>query len=130
MWHTLRLVVSAGIAFTKPLAKLGSARHKPNNQTVIFDSGVARVMETTRLTAIGGLGGKWGEQMLAQMRLGDDAYASACCKYTRRELVAMLGSERGAWLHDVVHGECSDNVCAGVCAHVRLGVRVGVGVDV
>jgi nucleotidyltransferase/DNA polymerase involved in DNA repair len=59
---------SAGIAGNKLLAKIGSAMHKPNQQTVIPPGSIQSMMEELPLKKIGGFGGKVGA--LLEEKLG------------------------------------------------------------
>ena len=53
--------VSAGIAHTKMLAKLASARHKPNQQTLLPPSAVHSLLDPLPVDRLRGLGGKLGD---------------------------------------------------------------------
>jgi DNA polymerase eta len=53
--------MSGGVAANKLLAKLASAMHKPNQQTVIPLRAVAGLMRELPLTKIGKMGGKVSE---------------------------------------------------------------------
>ncbi|EKX48195.1 DNA polymerase eta, replication coupled repair, partial [Guillardia theta CCMP2712] len=54
---------SGGISHNKMLSKLASARHKPNQQTIVPVQGVQSLMEQLPLKNIRGLGGKFGNQL-------------------------------------------------------------------
>ena len=53
--------MSAGIAHSKLVAKIASATHKPDRQTIIPRGAVPLVMETLPLRDVRGLGGQLGE---------------------------------------------------------------------
>jgi len=55
--------MSGGIAHNKMLAKLASARNKPNKQTVVSRSAVSEMLENLPMRSIKGLGGKLGERV-------------------------------------------------------------------
>ena len=55
--------MSGGIAHNKMLAKLASARNKPNRQTVVSRAATAEMLETLPMRSIKGLGGKLGERV-------------------------------------------------------------------
>eukprot|EP00854_Cymbomonas_tetramitiformis_P016598 gene16598-19714_t len=61
----LGYTVSAGIAHNKMLAKLASAKHKPNKQTIVPWHAVSEMMAAMALRSINGLGGKLGEAVEA-----------------------------------------------------------------
>ena len=63
VWSEVGIRCSAGIAHNKILAKLASAMHKPNDQTVILWRGVAGLFSELPTSKIKGLGGKLGEQI-------------------------------------------------------------------
>ena len=55
--------MSGGIAHNKMLAKLASARNKPNKQTVVSRAAVDEMLEILPMRSIKGLGGKLGERV-------------------------------------------------------------------
>ena len=55
--------MSGGIAHNKMLAKLASARNKPNKQTVVSRAAVDEMLEGLPMRSIKGLGGKLGERV-------------------------------------------------------------------
>jgi DNA polymerase eta len=55
--------MSGGIAHNKMLAKLASARNKPNKQTVVSRLAVSEMLENLPMRSIKGLGGKLGERV-------------------------------------------------------------------
>ena len=59
----LGFTVSAGVAHNKMLAKLASAKHKPNKQTIVSWHAVADMMTTTPLRSLRGMGGKLGAKV-------------------------------------------------------------------
>nr|CCC93386.1 putative DNA polymerase eta [Trypanosoma congolense IL3000] len=61
IYDELRFDCSAGIAHNKLLAKSISARHKPNQQTLLFPDCVASAMWDMPFRKIRGFGGKFGE---------------------------------------------------------------------
>lgn len=97
---------SAGIACNKLLAKIGSAMHKPNQQTLIPPRGVAGVMHTIPLGKVRNFGGKLGDQLAA---LGCTT-AGDVQALPLDTLVKQFGKERAAWIAAAVRGESSDPV--------------------
>jgi nucleotidyltransferase/DNA polymerase involved in DNA repair len=70
VFDSLGFTVSAGIAASKLLAKIGSSRNKPNKQTLVPVLASPLVLRTLPLRGIPGLGGKAGrivEQKLKAM---------------------------------------------------------------
>jgi DNA polymerase eta len=63
----LKYSCSAGIARNKILAKLGSAKNKPNGQTVIRTKAAIPFLCTCEFTDIWGLGGKLGDQVMKEL---------------------------------------------------------------
>jgi nucleotidyltransferase/DNA polymerase involved in DNA repair len=55
--------MSGGVAHNKMLAKLASARNKPDKQTVVSRAAVPDMMRSVPLRSIKGLGGKLGERV-------------------------------------------------------------------
>lgn len=121
--------VSAGIAHNKMLAKLSSARNKPDKQTIVPASAVAALMATIPVKEIRGLGGKLGDAVLAfldekegrrapapgpasgqqeqapqqqpQQRMAVELQAAP-----EAELRARFGAKEAAWLHRICRGGC------------------------
>ncbi|KAI8462258.1 MAG: hypothetical protein J3K34DRAFT_200570 [Monoraphidium minutum] len=91
---------SAGIAGNKLLAKIGSARFKPNQQTLVLPRGVGALMKDMPLPKIKGLGGKLGQRLtdgLGAAAAGDVAAAP----WT--QLVGLL-EDRARWVLDTCRG--------------------------
>ncbi|PJF18930.1 hypothetical protein PSACC_01253 [Paramicrosporidium saccamoebae] len=75
VYTELQYTVSAGIAVNKTLAKLASARHKPNQQTYVRPSHIDAWMRIVPFTKIRFLGGKMGKLLLKtfDQREGNEA---------------------------------------------------------
>ena len=101
---------SAGIAHNKLLAKVGSALHKPDQQTLIHPGGVPRLMRELPLRKLGRLGGKLGESLEQLIKSSvtrgtskttkpDEAFVrslkvSDILRVAQDDLIAHLGPER------------------------------------
>lgn len=99
---------SAGISCNKLLAKIGSAKNKPNQQTLIRPRMVDSLMSELPLRKLRNFGGKLGEDI-----------ESLCNNYTQGavplvvrdvlkiplvKLQSKFGPERALWILDLVHG--------------------------
>ena len=128
--------MSGGVAHNKMLAKLASARNKPNKQTAVSHRAVTEMMESLPMRSIKGLGGKFGEKVEVMLRrvCGDgsgvggsgrgSSYeggfpASALSRLDSEELSAALDPKSAAWLLRVARGEDIDVVCANVRESVK-----------
>ncbi|KAK9473348.1 uncharacterized protein V1510DRAFT_392607 [Dipodascopsis tothii] len=100
----LRCTSSAGIAPNRVLAKLCSARHKPNDQTVLRLAAVERFLRSVRFSKIGGLGGKLGEDVAARLDVPEEGSIPHLLEQSLPRLTAQLGDETARWLYDVVRG--------------------------
>lgn len=69
VFDTLGYTCSAGLSRNKILAKLGSAKNKPNNQTIVRSDSVAAFLETVEVRDVWGYGGKLGEQLVSALDL-------------------------------------------------------------
>ena len=66
IWKELGYSVSAGIAQNKLLAKIASAKNKPNMQTVVLPGPASAAMiNDLSLRGVPGLGGKLGKRVVA-----------------------------------------------------------------
>lgn len=99
---------SAGIASNKTLAKLVSAMHKPNLQTVLCSAQVESFMGTLPYSKIRGLGGKTGAEIEA--KFGGET-AGELWKYSLADMQHGLGESTGTWLYHIVRGHCTEEGC-------------------
>ena len=103
---------SAGIAHTKMVAKLASARHKPNRQTVVPRAAVASLLAEVPLCSVRGLGGKLGEQVAAA--LPDVCTVGALAAVPLCKLERLFGRGTSRWLLDVGTGKLEEEVKPGI----------------
>uniref|UniRef100_A0A7S4K9V7 DNA polymerase eta n=1 Tax=Guillardia theta TaxID=55529 RepID=A0A7S4K9V7_GUITH len=105
---------SGGISHNKMLSKLASARHKPNQQTIVPVQGVQSLMEQLPLKNIRGLGGKFGNQLCSKLNMlqlhGKDPCAADVQKYSSEVLQRIFGEKQGKWIYQVVRGVDDDPV--------------------
>ncbi len=128
--------MSGGVAHNKMLAKLASARNKPNKQTAVSARAVTEMMESLPMRSIKGLGGKLGEKVEAALRrvFGEGSGAggsgrgssyeggfpaSALASLHPDALRAELEPKTASWLSRVAAGEDVEPVVA----NVREGVK-------
>lgn len=111
---------SAGIAHNKLLAKVGSALHKPDQQTLIHPDCVPLLMQELPLRKLGRLGGKLGESLellikasategVSRTSPDDDLVRSLkvsdILRINTENLVACLGPERAAMVASLARGQ-------------------------
>ena len=101
--------MSAGIAPTKMLAKLGC--HKPNQQTVVLRHAVLDLLAKVEVTAVGGLGGKLGEEV--KEKLPRVRTAADLASVSPVELRRLFGERTGDWLYAVGAGTLCEDVKVG-----------------
>ncbi|EOD15381.1 hypothetical protein EMIHUDRAFT_211558 [Emiliania huxleyi CCMP1516] len=110
VWQRAGYRLSAGIAHTKLVAKLASARRKPNQQTVVPRAAVHLLLGEAPLRSARGLGGKLGEEVAAALPcVGSIAGLAAVGE---EELCRLFGRESGRWLYEVGAGELDEAVRA------------------
>ena len=138
VWRETGYTMSGGVAHNKMLAKLASARNKPDQQTCVSRRAVAEMMGSLPMRAIKGLGGKLGERVEGLMleQLGAAAGGSARGSgrgssyqggFTAAALAAVgpevlgrrLEARTAAWLACVARGEDEE----AVVPNVREGVK-------
>lgn len=102
--------VSAGIAENKLCAKLGSACHKPDQQTLVPRAGVHRFMETVALRDLRGLGGKLGERVRAATGLQPESPCAELMQVPVGELQRHLGEAAGAFVWRLARGIDAEDV--------------------
>jgi len=93
--------VSAGIAANKMLAKLASAMHKPDQQTVVPQCGIRDLLDPLPVGRIRGLGGKMGQQLREELNvttIGDLASVSLA------PLVRLFGDRLSLWMWQMARG--------------------------
>jgi hypothetical protein len=90
--------MSGGIAHNKMLAKLASARNKPNKQTVVSRAATAEMLETLPMRSIKGLGGKLGERVERALveALSNASEGSSAEIRSEMERKARSGTGRGS----------------------------------
>jgi DNA polymerase eta len=97
----LKYTMSGGIARNKMLAKLGSGYQKPNQQSVIRARAAQAFMNEMKLTKIRMLGGKLGDDVVAQFQTDS---VKELLNVPLEQFQNKLGDDTGAWLYDTVRG--------------------------
>eukprot|EP00753_Platysulcus_tardus_P008097 PLAT15617.1.p1 GENE.PLAT15617.1~~PLAT15617.1.p1 ORF type:complete len:486 (+),score=197.49 PLAT15617.1:140-1459(+) len=95
VWEQLRLRCSAGIAHNKLVAKVASARNKPNRQTIVTAAAAADMLAPLQLRKLRGLGGKLGKRL---RQLGVETVQEARALSSHQLSDALGGSGRRVWL--------------------------------
>lgn len=125
IYEKLKFTCSAGIAHNKTLAKLVSALHKPNKQTVLRDCEVLDFMKTLPFTKIRGLGGIYSQScskisFSAQKhnnigKFGDEVEdhlhaetAGDIWQHSLATLQKTLGEASGLWIYEISRGICTE----------------------
>ncbi|GIL82915.1 hypothetical protein Vretimale_8420 [Volvox reticuliferus] len=103
----LDFTCSAGVATNKLLAKVGSARNKPDKQTVVLPRGVPDLMQDMPLSKLRGLGGKLGASLEQHFGATNAGQAQ---QLSLEQLQRVLGERTGLWVSQVVRGQCSEPV--------------------
>ena len=101
----LKYRVSAGIAKNKLLAKLGSAKNKPNNQTVILEDHIIPFLKDLPITKLRSLGGKMGTKLIEG--LPGNTCCSSLWELEKEDLAERLdGSPAiGEWTFNFLRGQ-------------------------
>ena len=98
---------SGGLAPSKLLAKLGSAMHKPNQQTLIVQEMVPILLAPLPVARLKGLGGDFGKKLMKDL---------GCCTIGEvvqtplTRLQALYGDSDADWLFKLVRGLDGDTV--------------------
>jgi len=112
--------ISGGVASNKLLAKIASARYKPNKQTLVPRSQAAALVRSLPLTKIPGLGGKLGKMVLVVMQDVCNSTGEASANLTLDDLVKKVpwstlvqrfGQEGAQNLHNKANGISYSKVC-------------------
>ncbi|KAI9372568.1 hypothetical protein BJX61DRAFT_436761 [Aspergillus egyptiacus] len=102
VWNTLSYTCSAGIAKNKMMAKLGSAKNKPNKQTIIRNRAIQNFLGGFKFTKIRMLGGKLGDQVSAAF---GTEQVSDLLKVPLEQFRAKLNDDTATWLYGIIRGE-------------------------
>ncbi|KAL4980489.1 hypothetical protein BDW66DRAFT_166574 [Aspergillus desertorum] len=107
VWNTLSYTCSAGIAKNKMMAKLGSATHKPNKQTIVRNRAIQNFLGGFKFTKIRMLGGKLGDQVTAMF---GTEQVSDLLKVPLEQFRAKLNDDTAVWLYGIIRGEDKSEV--------------------
>ena len=99
--------MSAGIAHSKMIAKLASAKHKPARQTIVPRRAVADLMSRLPVQEVRGLGGSLGAQVVEKLGI---TFAGELCTRPYAELASHFGEQTARWLMGVGAGGLDEHV--------------------
>lgn len=102
IWEKLHYTCSAGVAKNKMMAKLGSARYKPNKQAIVRNRAVQHFLSGFKFTKIRMLGGKLGKKVSSAFETEE---VGELLKVPIERLKAHLGDDTGTWLYELIRGE-------------------------
>lgn len=100
----LGFTCSAGLAKNKTLAKLGSGKNKPNNQTLVRNRDVREFLLGFEITDLWGLGGKYGKKILELFESPDTGTMAFLQGLSLGDLQSKLGNGEGQMLYNIAHG--------------------------
>ncbi|KAJ3366412.1 DNA-directed DNA polymerase eta rad30 [Allomyces javanicus] len=107
IWDELGFTCSAGIAHNKTLAKLCSALHKPNKQTIMRQISALDFLTDMPIAKIRSLGGKLGTQVETQLNVRT---CGELRQLTLEDLQAQLDPALAHWLYHICRGVCEQAV--------------------
>ncbi|CAN6608896.1 DNA polymerase eta [Trichomonascus vanleenenianus] len=106
LFQEMKFTCSAGLARNKILAKLGSAKNKPNGQTVVRNSQVIAFLKQHEITDFWGYGGKFGDKVIRALGVPQDENSIAyILDIPRKELQKKLGQADGLRVYNMVRGD-------------------------
>ncbi|KAJ3362905.1 DNA-directed DNA polymerase eta rad30 [Allomyces arbusculus] len=107
IWDELGFTCSAGIAHNKTLAKLCSALHKPNKQTIMRQISALDFLTDMPIAKIRSLGGKLGTQVETQLHVRT---CGELRQFSLEDLQAQLDPALAHWLFNICRGICEQSV--------------------
>ncbi|KAI5278730.1 DNA-directed DNA polymerase eta rad30, partial [Ascosphaera aggregata] len=121
VWERLKYTCSGGIARNKMIAKLGSARNKPDKQTIVRNRAVQSFLNTYKFTKIRMLGGKLGKHI---SECFDTKQVIDLLEIPIEQMRAKLGEETANWLYLIIRGEDHTEVNTRVQIKSMLSAKV------
>lgn len=106
----LDFTCSGGIAHNKMLAKIASAMHKPNKQTIVPLSIVPQLMSSLPYSRVQGFGGKLGNMLHEVFSERVNTLGDLLTNVRRTELVDTFGEETTQWMLNTAQGIHEDPV--------------------
>ncbi|OKL61237.1 hypothetical protein UA08_03850 [Talaromyces atroroseus] len=101
IWNKWNYTCSAGIARNKMMSKLGSARNKPNKQTIIRNRAIQKFLGGFQFTKIRMLGGKLGEQISNEFGTEE---VKQLLNVSIEQFKARLDDDTAVWLYNIIRG--------------------------
>ncbi|VDN03998.1 unnamed protein product [Thelazia callipaeda] len=99
---------SAGIGSSKMIAKLVCSRHKPGQQSVIYDEAITEIFKYTPICEVRNLGGKLGRQLMKKFNIKTMGELS---QISMLDLVECF-SAQAKWIHNIARGVDDEKVNA------------------
>ncbi|VDM08207.1 unnamed protein product [Wuchereria bancrofti] len=99
---------SAGIGSSKMIAKLVCSRHKPGQQTVVFNEAIPKVFEYTPINEVRNLGGKLGRALMEKF---DIKTMGELSKISMSHLSEYFPAQ-AKWVYNIAHGIDEEKVTA------------------
>nr|CRZ23200.1 BMA-POLH-1 [Brugia malayi] len=99
---------SAGIGSSKMIAKLVCSRHKPGQQTVVFNEAIPKVFEYTPINEVRNLGGKLGRALMEKFNIKTMGELSEISMSHLSEYFPA----QAKWIYNIAHGIDDEKVTA------------------
>lgn len=99
---------SAGIGSSKMIAKLVCSRHKPAQQTVVFDDAIPQVFKYTSISEVRNLGGKLGKALMERFNIKTMGELSNLSAPSLSEYFP----SQATWIHSIARGFDEEKVIA------------------
>ncbi|CAG9529501.1 unnamed protein product [Cercopithifilaria johnstoni] len=99
---------SAGIGSSKMIAKLVCSRHKPGQQTVVFNEAIPKVFKYTPINEVRNLGGKLGRALMEKF---DIKTMGELSKISMSDLSEGFPAQ-AKWVYNIAHGIDEEKVTA------------------
>ncbi|KAM3722897.1 DNA polymerase eta [Dirofilaria immitis] len=99
---------SAGIGSSKMIAKLVCSRHKPGQQTVVFNEAISKVLKYTPINEVRNLGGKLGRALMEKFNIKTMGELSEISMSNLSDCF----SAQARWVYNIARGIDEEKVTA------------------